>query len=42
MDILSILGYLLGIGFILLSIVLGDGWSIVPEQLKGFFDSTLR
>lgn len=39
MDILSILGFILGVGFILVSIMLGDGWSLVPEQLKGFFDA---
>lgn len=38
MDLLSILGFILGVGFIIISILLGDGWTIVPEQLKGFFD----
>ena len=40
MDILSILGFILGVGFILVSIMLGDGWTLVPEQLKGFFDAS--
>lgn len=38
MDLLSILGFVLGIGFILISIMLGDGWELVPKQLEGFFD----
>lgn len=38
MDLLSILGFILGVGFILISIMLGDGWELVPKQLEGFFD----
>lgn len=38
MDLLSILGFILGVGFILISIMLGDGWELVPKQLDGFFD----
>lgn len=42
MDLLSLLGFIFGIGFIVLSILLGedpDGATILmPAQLKGFFD----
>ncbi len=42
MDLLSILGFILGVGFILVSIMLGDapdgGKMLIPKQLEGFFD----
>ncbi|MGN1482098.1 motility protein A [Porcipelethomonas sp.] len=42
MDLLSLLGFILGIGFIIVSILLGeapDGSTVLmPEQLQGFFD----
>lgn len=42
MDLLSLLGYILGIGFVILSILLGENpdgsTAIMPEQLGGFYD----
>lgn len=39
MDIMSLLGYIFGIGFILLSIMLdGDTWAVIPGNLKQFGD----
>ena len=39
MDLMSILGYVLGIGCILLSIMLNDDYSISPGNLSQFFDA---
>lgn len=38
MDIMSIFGYIFGIGFVLLSIMLNDDFSITPGNLMQFYD----
>ncbi len=38
MDLMSILGYIFGIGFVLLSIMLNSDFSITPGNLEQFYD----
>ena len=38
MDLVTIIGYVLGLGFIILSIMLGDGFAIIPAQMSQFID----